>query len=66
MMNKNYAKEHVQNIERKKKKIKSEIKNNICPRCGSLLKRRNGKHGSFFGCGSYPKCRFKIDINQKT
>ena len=66
MMNKNYAKEHVQNIERKKKKIKSEIKNNICPRCGGLLKRRNGKHGSFFGCSSFPKCRFTIDINQQT
>lgn len=63
MMNKNYAKEHVQNIERKKNKIKSEIKNNICPRCGGLLKGKNGKHGSFFGCSSFPKCRFTIDIN---
>ena len=66
MMNKNYAKEHIKNIERKKNKIKTDIKNNICPKCGSLLKGRNGKHGSFFGCSSFPKCRFTIDINQQT
>lgn len=31
---------------------------NICPECGSLLMERKGKYGSFFGCTSYPNCRF--------
>lgn len=30
----------------------------ICPECGSLLKKRKGKFGDFFGCSSYPNCRF--------
>jgi hypothetical protein len=62
MANKNYAKEHIKNIKNKKDKIKSEIKNNICPKCGSPLKKRNGKYGSFLGCSNYPRCRFTIDI----
>jgi RecB family exonuclease len=30
----------------------------ICPECGSLLKKRKGRFGSFMGCSSYPQCRF--------
>ena len=30
----------------------------ICPECGSLLRRRNGKYGDFMGCSNYPECRF--------
>lgn len=30
----------------------------ICPECGSLLKKRKGKFGDFYGCSSYPQCRF--------
>jgi len=29
-----------------------------CPWCGSELVKRNGKHGPFVGCSSYPKCRY--------
>lgn len=47
-------KEHVQNI----KNMKENIDNNICPRCGSPLVKRQGKHGEFYGCSSYPKCKF--------
>lgn len=46
--------EHVHHINEKKK----DIQNNICPRCGSDLVLRNGKNGDFFGCSSYPKCKF--------
>lgn len=28
-----------------------------CPECGSLMLRRHGKYGDFYGCGNYPKCR---------
>ena len=36
-------KNHVQNI----KNMKENIDNNICPRCGSPLVKRQGKHGGF-------------------
>ena len=29
-----------------------------CPKCGNLLKKRNGKFGAFWGCMSYPECRY--------
>ncbi len=29
-----------------------------CPKCGSDLVKREGKYGDFFGCSSFPKCRF--------
>ena len=29
-----------------------------CPRCGNLLKKRDGAYGEFWGCGSFPDCRF--------
>lgn len=39
-------------------KAKTDIANNICPRCGGNLVLRRGKYGSFYGCNNYPKCRF--------
>ncbi|MBR4760860.1 MAG: topoisomerase DNA-binding C4 zinc finger domain-containing protein [Lachnospiraceae bacterium] len=33
-----------------------------CPKCGSLLKKRNGKYGPFWGCSGYPDCRYTEDI----
>lgn len=29
-----------------------------CPRCGQVMKLRNGRYGSFWGCGGYPNCRY--------
>ena len=29
-----------------------------CPFCGSELVLRTGKHGQFWGCKAYPKCKF--------
>ena len=28
-----------------------------CPKCGNLMKKRNGKFGLFWGCSGYPGCR---------
>ncbi len=28
-----------------------------CPRCGSLMRRRSGRHGQFWGCSRYPGCK---------
>lgn len=38
--------QHVENIRNK------------CPFCGSELVLRKGKYGEFWGCSTYPKCRF--------
>ncbi len=29
----------------------------ICPKCGNLMVKRNGKYGLFWGCSSYPDCK---------
>ena len=34
-----------------------------CPRCGGELFIRQGKFGSFLGCGGFPKCKFTRDTN---
>ncbi len=34
----------------------------ICPECGSILKERKGKFGSFIGCTGYPQCRFTREV----
>jgi restriction system protein len=39
-------------------KGEEEIKSDICPKCGGILKKRDGKYGSFMGCSNYPRCRF--------
>lgn len=28
-----------------------------CPQCNSVMARRKGKHGDFFGCVTFPECR---------
>lgn len=34
------------------------IENNICPRCGGQLVKREGSYGEFYGCSNYPRCKF--------
>ena len=34
----------------------------VCPLCGGELIQRKGRHGAFYGCGSYPTCRFTRNI----
>ena len=31
---------------------------NVCPKCGSFLKKRTGKFGDFYGCTGFPLCRY--------
>ena len=28
-----------------------------CPECGGKMKARVSKHGAFWGCAAYPKCK---------
>lgn len=48
------TREHVENI----RSMQSDVKNNVCPRCGKKLVLRNGKYGEFYGCSGYPSCKF--------
>ena len=34
----------------------------ICPKCGSPMVRRKGTYGEFWGCMSYPECRFTSNM----
>ena len=49
---------HNKEIKEKIKNKNDLIKNNICPRCGSMLINKKGKYGYFIGCSNYPKCHF--------
>ncbi len=33
-----------------------------CPECGSILVRRKGRFGAFWGCSSFPRCRYTQKI----
>ena len=33
-----------------------------CPKCGNVLRKRSGKYGEFWGCMSYPDCRYTENI----
>ncbi len=37
-----------------------------CPRCGSMLKLRSGRFGEFWGCTSYPDCKYTMDAGTST
>ncbi|MBU0999031.1 topoisomerase DNA-binding C4 zinc finger domain-containing protein [Patescibacteria group bacterium] len=52
-------------FEKEQKEIKSYAKLfqviQMCPICSSSLALRDGKYGEFWGCSSFPKCRFTKD-----
>ena len=33
-----------------------------CPKCGGALVVRSGRRGRFWGCSSFPKCRYTTDL----
>ncbi len=53
--------QHVDNIHNKRKCIEQ----GICPRCGGNLVERNGKYGKFYGCSNFPKCTFKMNVQDE-
>jgi len=36
-----------------------------CPECGEPLRKRPGKHGAFWGCSTYPKCKVTLPDDYK-
>lgn len=41
----------------KEKNLKPEK----CPHCGNILELRSGKFGDFWGCSSYPDCKYTMN-----
>lgn len=41
---------------------KGGINLRICPRCGQVMKVRNGRFGQFWGCSGYPGCRYTENV----
>ena len=33
-----------------------------CPKCGNAMKKRKGRFGEFWGCVSYPECRYTENV----
>lgn len=50
--------EHATEVSEYKKNIEEKIKSRICPKCGSALVLKKGRYKDFYGCISYPKCRY--------
>lgn len=44
--------------------IRAAQESTVCPFCGAELVIRHGKYGDFWGCSSYPKCKFKRKIEE--
>lgn len=43
--------------------VTKQVISNACPDCGNQLILRNGKRGRFWGCGSFPKCRYTRNMD---
>ncbi|MBR6803481.1 MAG: NERD domain-containing protein [Paludibacteraceae bacterium] len=51
-------KSHIRNVEASKDYLDRKKNSGICPKCGGVLVKRNGKFGVFYGCTNYPQCDF--------
>lgn len=51
-------KKHVRQVKKNISERKRKERLLICPRCGGDLIIRKGKHGNFYGCSNYPKCKY--------
>lgn len=45
-------------VTKEEKQQRIENLKTKCPFCGQPLVMRNGRNGAFWGCSSYPKCRY--------
>ena len=59
---KDNRKKHVQNIRVALENEKQDVSLGICPKCGGVLKPRQGKCRRFLGCSNYPKCRYTKNL----
>lgn len=63
MMNQGCYEELGKLMEEKKKEMPESAGEEIsCPVCGGELMLRKGKFGMFYGCSSFPRCRFTRNV----
>ena len=65
-VDKKVKEKHIDNINKRLEERETADKK-ICPRCGSELVLRTAKSGAhageqFYGCSSFPKCRYILNI----
>jgi len=48
----------------KRSDVTQEQLDEDCPKCGSKLSIRLGRHGRFIGCTNYPECDYTRDMNE--
>jgi DNA topoisomerase-1 len=49
----------------KRSDVTQEQLDEECPKCGSKLSIRLGRHGRFIGCTNYPECDYTRDMNEE-
>ena len=47
----------------KRSDVTQERTDELCPKCGSALSIRLGRHGRFIGCTNYPECDYTRDLS---
>ncbi len=51
-------------MEVRKQSGGAEEEEQTCPSCGGELVLRKGKFGMFYGCSSFPRCRFTRKVRR--
>lgn len=54
----------IQDYNMKKEEKYELISQGTCSQCGFPLNIKQGKYGEFFGCSSYPHCRFTFSYDE--
>ncbi|GAA4303513.1 NERD domain-containing protein [Aestuariibaculum suncheonense] len=54
------TKKHIKRVKRQVRVKKADEGGRTCPNCGGKLIIRGGKYGRFYGCLSFPKCRYTL------
>ncbi len=56
---KSLRKKHIKDVRETINEKKTKEKALSCPKCNGKLVVRESKHGKFYGCSSFPSCRYK-------
>jgi len=61
------AEENSADLSKEEQKVVDDVKSGKvekkCPKCGSPLKVQSSIYGEFFGCTTYPKCKYTEPLN---
>jgi DNA topoisomerase-1 len=46
-------------------KVKPEVTQETCPKCGSTMLIRIGRFGKFLACSAFPRCRYTVPLDEQ-